>query len=272
MTFSFESAELQFKQILEEYFISVYPEKSLASHGIGHHRRVWNYAKELTLLLIDRHLIEDSFSPSKMIIACYLHDIGMSVDSGIRHGHHSREICTRFLEKRNLKISSYDDVLQAIENHDNKEYITSAGKHNLLTILSVADDLDAFGFTGIYRYSEIYLMRGINYRDIGNLIKENVKGRFDNFVKTFGFSDELVQKHKKRYDTLVYFFDKYNNQVLSYHFGSRHPSGYCGVVEIINYITTKRTTFQDMLNGTLKESPDRIFRWFIVGIISDSNY
>ena len=33
------------------------------------------------------------------------------------------------------------------------------------TILSVADDLDAFGFTGIYRYLEIYLTRGINPED-----------------------------------------------------------------------------------------------------------
>jgi hypothetical protein len=32
----------------------------------------------------------------------------------------------------------------------------------MLTILSVADDLDAFGYIGIYRYIEIYLERGIN--------------------------------------------------------------------------------------------------------------
>jgi hypothetical protein len=41
----FESAELQFKQILEEFFVSFYDEKSLVSHGIDHHRRVWKYAK-----------------------------------------------------------------------------------------------------------------------------------------------------------------------------------------------------------------------------------
>ena len=40
-------------------------------------------------------------------------------------------------------------------------------------MLSVADDLDAFGFTGIYRYSEIYLMRGINPNQLGHLIIEN---------------------------------------------------------------------------------------------------
>ena len=42
-----ESAEKQYKQILEEFFISVYDESLLPSHGIDHHRRVWKYSKEL---------------------------------------------------------------------------------------------------------------------------------------------------------------------------------------------------------------------------------
>ena len=47
LTASIESAELKFKQILEDFFVSVYDEKNLLSHGIDHHRRVWNYAREL---------------------------------------------------------------------------------------------------------------------------------------------------------------------------------------------------------------------------------
>ena len=43
-----------------------------------------------------------------------------------------------------------------------KIYLRRQDRNDLLTVLSVADDLDAFGFTGIYRYSEIYLTRGIN--------------------------------------------------------------------------------------------------------------
>ena len=47
LTVSIESAELKFRQILEDFFVSVYDEKDLFSHGIDHHRRVWSYAKEL---------------------------------------------------------------------------------------------------------------------------------------------------------------------------------------------------------------------------------
>ena len=52
-----------------------------------------------------------------------------------------------------------------------KIHIQSHQRMNLLTILSVADDLDAFGFIGIYRYSEIYLTRGIDPEKIGTTDK-----------------------------------------------------------------------------------------------------
>jgi hypothetical protein len=74
LTVTIESAELQFKQILEEFFISVYVEKALCSHGIDHHRRVWSYTKELPILLDDQKPAFISQLPSKLIIACYMHD------------------------------------------------------------------------------------------------------------------------------------------------------------------------------------------------------
>jgi hypothetical protein len=216
-------------------------------------------------------MISDPTLPFKLIIVCYLHDIGMSVDPGIRHGHHSRDLCLTFLERNNLNKNDYQNVLLAIENHDNKEYYSFDGFYDLLTILSVADDLDAFGFTGIYRYSEIYLTRGINPLEIGNLIRENAAKRFDNFNKTFGFSEELRHKHEKRFDTLITFFGEYNNQVSSYEFGSQQPSGYCGVIEIINDAVKRKKTLQSILNGPLKNTTDEIIRWFITGLISDSS-
>ena len=113
-------------------------------------------------------------------------------------GNTAGDLCIQFLIKNNLPVNDYRDVLTAIENHDRKDYPDDPGVDDLLKILSVADDLDAFGFAGIFRYSEIYLTRGINPEKIGHLIRENSKKRFDNFVKTFGFSDDLVQKHKKK--------------------------------------------------------------------------
>src|SRR5665647_1729436 len=93
ITGTIESAEKQFKQILEDFFISVYNEKSLCSHGIDHHRRVWNYAKDLIRLIPLMNKNQIIRLPSETIIACYLHDIGMAVDHGPIHGKHSRDLC-----------------------------------------------------------------------------------------------------------------------------------------------------------------------------------
>ncbi|TAL62293.1 MAG: hypothetical protein EPN88_13470 [Bacteroidetes bacterium] len=261
-----ESAEFRFKQILEDFFISIYDEKSLTSHGIDHHRRVWEYSKELTLLMEKYNLIKDSSIPFQLIIACYLHDIGMSVDTGMKHGHHSRSLCIRFLRKNQIEESEYRDALFAIENHDNKEYRISAGENDLLTILSVADDLDAFGFIGIYRYIEIYIVRGIKPHKLGHLIRNNARKRFVNFSKSFAFSEETVRKHKKRFDILENFFTGYNKQVTTYQFGGKHPSGYCGVAEEFIAMSGNKTSLKDFMKDTANYSHDPLIRWFFDGL------
>jgi hypothetical protein len=269
LTVTTESAELQFKQILEEFFISNYDEKSLPSHGIDHHRRVWKYAKELLTLLAGKNTAHPSPHPSKLIIASYLHDIGMSVETGIRHGKHSRDLCIRFLEQNHLPADEYHDVLSAVENHDRKEYTGNTCVNDLLTILSVSDDLDAFGFTGIFRYSEIYLTRGINLLEIGRVIKVNAGMRFDNFNKIFGFADLLVMKHKKRYDILDSFFSNYDKQAGSYQFGVKNPWGYCGVMEMFTDIVHKKTALEDICRQPGKFSNDPVIGWFFNELASE---
>ena len=183
LTEAIESAEKQYKQILEDFFISCFNEKSLSSHGIDHHRRVWNYSKELLRLIPLDYSIKLSQLSSELIIACYLHDIGMSVDPGPKHGKHSRTLCLQFLVINNLPENDYHHVLEAIEYHDNKDYSGNESVNELLTILSVADDLDAFGCTGIFRYSEIYLTREIGFDNIGYMIRENARKRYENLIK-----------------------------------------------------------------------------------------
>ena len=262
MTVNFESAELRYKQILEDFFVTVYNEGSLPSHGIEHHRRVWKYARELALLLDKHQFLTDHKIIYKLIIACYLHDIGMSVDAGIKHGIHSRNLCIRFLTENSIPVTDYQDLLEAVENHDNKEYVTSENISDLLTILSVADDLDAFGFIGIYRYSEIYLARGINLKEIGILIKENASKRFNNFEKIFGFDKEIVQKHKKRYDILYNFFSEYNNQAETYKFEGTQPSGYCGVIELLKDAKHQNGVLNNSETLLKKYSDDPAIHWY----------
>jgi hypothetical protein len=151
---------------------------------------VWNYSKEL-LFLLKSESIE---LPSSLLIASYMHDIGMSVEIGIKHGKHSRNLCTEFIKVNHLPLSDYKDVLDVIENHDNKDYAEGPDVTEILKILSVADDLDAFGFTGVYRYSEIYLKRGVNKIEFGHLIIKNAGKRFDNFNNNFGSFDELISR------------------------------------------------------------------------------
>lgn len=264
LTGTIESAERQFKQILEDFFMSVYNEKVLSSHGIDHHRRVWYYSRELLNFPDLFNFIptrrDPGELPSKLIIACYLHDIGMSIEPGIKHGKHSRDLCVRFLNNNGLPESEYHDVLDAIENHDNKDYESNTGKNDILTILTISDDLDAFGFIGISRYSEIYLIRGINTAILGTLIRENAAKRFANFVKTIP-AKELTEKHRIRYDSLDHFFIKYNEQLSSNQSGKSDCSGYCGVIEMISLIIERKTDLKELINISGNQN-DPILKWY----------
>lgn len=261
-----ESAEHQFKQILEDFFITIYNERSLASHGIDHHRRVWQYAKELLYLKFDTNSGLSFQFISKLIIACYLHDIGMSVDSGIRHGKHSSNLCKEFLSKNNLLINEYEDLLETIENHDRKEYPGNSDVNELLTILSVADDLDAFGFSGIYRYSEIYLIRGIKPEIIGEMVIENAAKRFEHFEKYFDINNPLVQKHRDRYNILISFFTEYNKQAPSFRFYCQKPLGFCGIIELFIQMIKSKKVLNTIFEEQEKYPEDDIIQWFFNGL------
>jgi HD superfamily phosphodiesterase len=257
-----ESAENKYKQILEEYFISVYSDPSLPSHGIDHHRRVWNYSKELLRLLpLKDQNIDISQFTEELIIASYLHDIGMSVDPGIKHGIHSSDLCLRFLSKYNLSEIDFPHLLYAIENHDNKDYSGSLITNELLSFLSIADDLDAFGYIGIFRYSEIYLTRGINPGKIGYLITENAWKRFNNLAPTLEPFKEYFQKHHQRYIILDEFFRKYNEELPAYHF-YLNPSGYCGVIQIFANMISDKIPLSEVYNGVLKNINDPVIKLF----------
>ena len=208
------SAENKYLQTLEGFFNETWGNTRLFSHDIDHHRRVWRYAKEL-LYVINSH--GGTFAPEfpgKLMIACYMHDLGMSADPGIRHGIHSREFCRQFLQKNYPDEPGYEDLLDAVENHDNKEYATDDPSENeILRLLSAADDLDAFGYIGIYRYIEIYSARGIRPELIGFEIKKNAMGRFQNFERNFGAYPELISKYRKIYLILDNFFTRYNKEI-----------------------------------------------------------
>jgi hypothetical protein len=269
LTVLIDSAELRFKQVLEDFFVSVYDEKKLSSHGIDHHRRVWKYARELLSTRLIQSKLRLACDPSKLIIACYLHDIGMSIEPGPRHGIQSRELCLQFLRKNNLQVNDYEDVLETIGNHDKKEYTSGRGSNDLLRLLSVADDLDAFGFAGIYRYSEIYLMRGINPNQLGHLILENARSRFKNFEDIYGARNFYVQFHRKRYGILTSFFTQYNKRADSWNFISDAPESYCGVIQLFMLMIRNRLAIDDLFTEAEIYQDDIIIGPFMNGLKSE---
>ena len=256
-----ESAEKQYKQILEDFFAAYYDEVELPSHGLDHHRRVWTYARELVGIIPLESVKLPALIPG-LLIASYLHDIGMTIDCGVKHGRHSREMCSRFLRQNNLKKHDFTDVLDAIENHDNKDYSGNTAINDLLNILSISDDLDAFGITGIYRYAEIYLTRRVTFKDLGFSIIKNAEKRFGNFLNAKGLNEEFIKKHTLRYNVLKDFYKRYNAQLASYTFGSANPSGYCGVIELIADITANRIELKNYYKMVLYSHSDPIMTRF----------
>jgi hypothetical protein len=269
LTESIESAESMFRQILEDFFISVYDEKNLYSHGIDHHHRVWSYARELLYIPLSHYNSRPACPPDKLIIACFMHDSGMSVDPGLRHGKQGREFCRQFLYQNNLHESDFKDVLDTVENHDRKDYPSDSDRNDLLTVLSVADDLDAFGFTGIYRYAEIYLTRGIAPDELGNLILGNAAGRFENIERIFGAGNDFVQLHRKRYAILSNFFLHYNRHVKSYNFDTAEPEGYCGVIQLFKLMLKYKMTLDYFFTEAEIYPDDIIIGSFLAGLKSE---
>jgi hypothetical protein len=213
--------EENYLRSLETFFSGIWGETNLPSHDLEHHRRVWYYVKEILEQKRDIHC--DPLLIRNLLISSYLHDIGMSDDQGIKHGLKSRIIAEKYLSVNKLIKSDYYDALDAIEHHDNKDYNKSAWNNIILEILSVADDLDAFGSNGISRYMEIYLARGIPKEMIGYAILENAASRFENFKLFADAGSELFLRHRKRYSELREFFENYNLQAEILKSGKEKP-------------------------------------------------
>ncbi len=206
--------DLLFIQVKE-----IFANESLPSHNEEHHLRVWNYAKDLLSELDSRGIKVDHDSLEEIIITVFFHDTGMSVNREQDHGKASRKLCEEWMDKAGFPINeSRKKILDAIEHHDNKTYLNpggflSGGQLNLLTLLNICDDLDAFGYTGIYRYCEIYLLRGIAIEELGQQVISNASRRFGNFMMQCMQYPGMIKTHTPRYDILENFFRQYNAQL-----------------------------------------------------------
>ncbi|MFW5821108.1 MAG: hypothetical protein ACOCWA_07455, partial [Bacteroidota bacterium] len=69
------------------------------------------------------------------------------------------------------------------------------------------------GNIGIYRYSEIYLLRGMPFEDLGLKIIANLSGRYGNFMANCSRLPEMIMIHSMRHHTIESFFRMYNLQI-----------------------------------------------------------
>ena len=255
--------ELQVKEAFSNYF--------LPSHDASHHKRVWMYGKEILASLskinqfIDKALIEG------LLISVFFHDQGMSLTRKKDHGKISRQLCEKFFDDRKLeKPDNFNQILNAIEAHDIKTkgyYATIRLDETpeLLTLLSIADDLDALGTIGIYRYAEIFLHRGMDIRKIGSKVMEDVSTRFNNFSKACNLCPDLINSFKSRYTEIISFYDKYNQQLVADSIPVKEITGHIGIINYIkNFSVAGKIHPRDYTNSLLDFEPTKFVTDFFI--------
>jgi hypothetical protein len=176
----------------------------LPSHDHLHHYRVWSHAKDLMLMLAEAGCSISPQLPQKLILASFFHDTGLIRTREEKHGLESRRFCEEFFTTRDHPVpDGFPEILDAIEHHDDKSFrgrsITHEHGKQLLPLLSTSDDLDAFGYTGIYRYAEIYLFRKISPTDLPGRILENLNHRFNNLKCILEPLPHFIDRQQIRY-------------------------------------------------------------------------
>ncbi len=183
---------------------NLFSEVFLPSHDHLHHYRVWSYAKDLMLMLEESGCRISPELPQQLILAAFFHDVGLIYTHDEKHGRESRRLCEEFFRKGAQTLpTGFPEILDAIEHHDDKSFrkssIAGDPEQQVLQLLSTSDDLDAFGYTGIYRYAEIYLCRNINQNDLPFRVLENLNNRFNNLKSIFGPLPQFIDRQEIRY-------------------------------------------------------------------------
>jgi len=248
----------------EELFRSSF----LPSHDHSHHLRVWNIAKQLLLELADTGHALSSSLVEGVLIACFFHDLGMVQSTRVDHGLLGKDLCQSWFSEGGRKAPpSMDRILYAIEMHDRKEarYYSdpeSADSPGIIGILAVADDLEAMGVIGIYRYAEIYLQRGISLEELGKRILLNASQRFSNLTSSGKFP-HMIQIYREQYDELIHFFTQYNLQVEQIEQAEKAEEGQLGVINYIRIRSMEKKVRPEELSSLAeKEGKDVMLREF----------
>jgi len=206
------SSEQKWLKPLYKHSKSLFENTHIPSHDAEHHLRVWLHCRGLIIELHKAGIKATHDTIDKALVACFFHDAGLTLDMGERHGFLGRKICEDFFnQNKKLQVPDLEEVLEAIEKHDDKSKKVSAVSTNyamktILSLVSAADDLDALGYIGVFRYIEIYLKRGIPDKEIPKKVTVNLRNRFSNFLNTYSGLHKYSEKQKFRYQETYDFF------------------------------------------------------------------
>ena len=232
-------AEENWLGALYTYAGKLFQSTYLPSHDHSHHLRVWNISKHVLKEIATHSSSITEARVEGVLIAALFHDLGMAQSTREDHGSLGRELCAAwFSESGHTPPSGFDNILDAIEMHDRKEARYFPDKGNtpvILDILHAADDLEAMGIIGIYRYAEIYLLRGIPMQDLGWRILENAEHRIRNLTST-AFCPGIIEKYQQQFEELTSFYRKYIRQLQEVEQAEKADYGQLGV---INYIRSR---------------------------------
>ncbi len=174
----------------------------LPSHDETHHLRAWFFATEL---IPGYHRNIHPLTPALTegtLLAVMLHDTGMAETTDVTHGLAGRRKAEEFFRRTTLP-SLAPAILEAIEKHDDKSYTSHIPRNTepgiILSLLSLADDMDAFGATGVFRYYEIYLLRGIPVTELGGRVLPNLDHRFHTMAARLKSWPAILKEQEKRY-------------------------------------------------------------------------
>ncbi len=232
--------------------------------------RVWKTCKHLLLELEKNDSVADAGLVEALLLASCFHDAGMAFDSGEKHGKLGSGIFSNFIqETTGPEPFLFDDIKDAIALHDSKDRslykdLQAGGPPGLLSLLSMADDLDALGRVGIYRYTEIYLKRGVPLEMLGINILANVRKRYKNICESSAAFPHLSAFYLTEFQVIEDFFNLYNQQLMLVSDPAYTIWGELGVIHHIRKFSIEgRIRPEDFSNqGSLSTSGDLVISFF----------
>ena len=211
-----------------------------------------------------------------LIFAAFFHDTGMALNTNTDHGMESRQVLVDFIQKKSLSPQSFLDALVVVEHHDDKEYsylqrIGSRTASQLIRILTVSDDLDAFGRLGALRYCEIYLLRGHKPEALPGLILPNLDKRYDHLDTQYGFLTEFMKVQSKRYGLTRSFFEDLKGKQSKNGSKNAVTGGPSGVVQLLmKWVLIEKKGYSHLITKCLQSTDDIYTKHFFEGLKEES--